>query len=370
MDTLHNHLEMIDLNPLVEERHPIKPPPDATPEEFHCLWYSLTDRVSYMPGGLITGKVSFNVCFHDLDRGLQTHCYAPMGLNIKGKWTLGGSLPGEPVAPVELGIGAPLSGLYLREDVDIKCNIMMTTFVKKTLKAAHARLVDRLVVKAQFEDATLRHERLSQSSRIQTHSRFPGSQTTTEYSPSDYGDPSAGLEDGSMHRSSSRFSDRSGAPSNLDFHHSPPSSSQDTRGRNPEPATQTQSQSPHPPSLTIQGAHHHSRSFSEQRQQRQVPDFDAPLPQAPYPVSAAGTPPDEGAPSWQVPPPAPAPANRNHVMEELHMALEEAKPGYRAYVKGPSPLQLNPVEPGQNGGQSRERTYSDIPRVYGAAELA
>src|ERR1700733_10641587 len=138
METLHNHEEMIDLNPLIEERHPIKPPSDSTPEEFHCLWYSLTDRVSYMPGGLISGKVSYNSCFHDLAAGVQTQCYAPMGLTIKAKWTLGGSLPGEPVAPVELGIGAPISGLYIREDVDMKCNIMMTGFVKKTLKGAHS----------------------------------------------------------------------------------------------------------------------------------------------------------------------------------------------------------------------------------------
>lgn len=54
METLRNHVEMIDLNPLVEERHPIKPPANASPEEFHCQWYSLTDRVSYLPGGYVS----------------------------------------------------------------------------------------------------------------------------------------------------------------------------------------------------------------------------------------------------------------------------------------------------------------------------
>jgi hypothetical protein len=126
LETLHDHLEMIDLNPLVVERHPIKAPNTASAEEYHCTWYSLTDKVSYLPGGVVTGKVTYNACFHDLAAGLQTHVYAPMGLTIKGKWTLGGSLPGEPVAPVELGVGAPLAGLWLREDVDMKCNIMMT----------------------------------------------------------------------------------------------------------------------------------------------------------------------------------------------------------------------------------------------------
>ncbi|KAK3936396.1 hypothetical protein QBC46DRAFT_461525 [Diplogelasinospora grovesii] len=153
IDFLHNHLEMIDLNPLVQERHPIKPPAHAEPEEFHCTWYSLTDKISYIPGGLVTGDVTYTCAFHDLPTGLQTHCYAPAGLNIRDKWTLNGSLPGEPVQPVELGIGAPVQGLYIREDVDMKCNIVMTSFVKKTLKKSHAALVERLKVKATIATA-------------------------------------------------------------------------------------------------------------------------------------------------------------------------------------------------------------------------
>jgi hypothetical protein len=183
METLRSHTEMIDLNPLVEERHPIKPPPNATAEEYHCLWYSLTDRVQYLPGGVLSGKVSYNACFHDLENGLQTHCYAPMGLNIKGKWTLGGSLPGEPVAPVELGVGAPLHGLWLREDVDMKCNIMMTSFVKKTLKKAHSKLVDRLLVKAQILDASIKNQQL-ENNKLYGGS-YSGSQAS-DYSPSEY----------------------------------------------------------------------------------------------------------------------------------------------------------------------------------------
>lgn len=53
--------------------------------------------------------------------------------------------------PVEMGLGVPLKGLYVREDVDMRCNMIMTGFVKKTLKAAHAELVARLSVKAQLE---------------------------------------------------------------------------------------------------------------------------------------------------------------------------------------------------------------------------
>ncbi|CAG8973312.1 hypothetical protein HYALB_00000074 [Hymenoscyphus albidus] len=170
MSTLHDHLEMVDLNPLVQERHPIQPPETATAEEYHCQWYSLTDKVAYLPGGLMSGKVSYNACFHDLENGLQTHCYAPMGLVIKGKWTLGGSLPGEPVGPVELGLGVPLQGLWLREDVDMKCNIMMTGFVKKTLKKAHQALVARILVRTQIVSGSKLNQALTDSPR---HSQSP-----------------------------------------------------------------------------------------------------------------------------------------------------------------------------------------------------
>ena len=153
LETLHNHLEMIDLNPLVTDRHPIKPPPEASAEEYHAQWYSVTDKVNYLPGGLYSGAVSFNCCFHDLPNGLQTHIYAPMGLNMKGRWTLGGTLPGEPREPVELGLGLPKTGLWLREDVDMKCNFVMTKFVKGTTKKTHAKLVARLLEKAHLVEA-------------------------------------------------------------------------------------------------------------------------------------------------------------------------------------------------------------------------
>ena len=97
--TLWNHDDMIALNPSHEDRHKIKSPPEASPEEYHCQWYQITDKVSYLPAGMVTGKVHFKACFHDLATGLQTHVYAPMGLDIKEKWTVGGNLPHEPVRP-------------------------------------------------------------------------------------------------------------------------------------------------------------------------------------------------------------------------------------------------------------------------------
>ncbi|MCJ1458242.1 hypothetical protein MMC28_008613 [Mycoblastus sanguinarius] len=166
LETLHNHVEMIDLNPLVTERHPIKAPQEASPEEFHSQWYSVTDKVNYLPGGLYTGSVTFNGCFHDLPNGLQTHIYAPMGLDMKGRWTLGGSLPGEPIQPVELGLGIPKTGLWLREDVTMKCNVVMTGFVKKTTKKAHNTLVQRLVEKAHLTDAEVHNNALAEQLSI------------------------------------------------------------------------------------------------------------------------------------------------------------------------------------------------------------
>lgn len=162
LETLHNHVEMIDLNPLVTERHPIKPPPEATPEEYHCQWYSVTDKVNYLPGGLYSGSVTFNACFHDLPDGLQSHIYAPLGLNMKGRWTLGGSLPGEPRQAVEIGLGVPKTGLWLREDVEMKVNVVMGGFVKKTTKKAHLTLVQRLVQKAHITEAEVHNTELAE----------------------------------------------------------------------------------------------------------------------------------------------------------------------------------------------------------------
>lgn len=148
---LHNHLEMIDLNPLVKERHPIRTPPQRmTEDEKDCVWYSLTDRIDYLPGGKVSGDISYSCAFHNLQNGVQTHCFAPLGVDIREKWTLCGSLPGEPPEPVELGLGAPSSGLYIREDCDLRCNLLMTSFVKKNLKRSHATLVQHLVQKSQI----------------------------------------------------------------------------------------------------------------------------------------------------------------------------------------------------------------------------
>lgn len=153
VSVLHNHVEMIELNPLVIKHVKTRPPPNAPADEFHCTWYELTDRITYLPG--IKGKVSYKACFHDMARSIQTHVYAPAGLEIKEKWSIGGNEPGEEREQLEIGmagLGVPRDGLYLREDVDMRCNLFLTTFVKKTLRKAHQVLVERLVVKADLED--------------------------------------------------------------------------------------------------------------------------------------------------------------------------------------------------------------------------
>lgn len=170
---LHNHDEMIELNPLVIEHHAIKTPRDAPADEFlDCAWHEMTDRIQYLPGGLVTGKVSYKGCFHDLPNGLQTHIYAPMGLDIREKWTVAGTLPGEPDEPQELGLNAPRRGLYLREDGEMKCNFLMTGFVRKNLNESHKVLVERILAKAERVQAHL-HRVSAATSRDGLSPRMP-----------------------------------------------------------------------------------------------------------------------------------------------------------------------------------------------------
>jgi len=141
---LHNHVQMIRLNPLVIRLQETTPPPNAAADEYNCAWYEITDEISYLPGGLYKGEVTYKACFNDLPNGIQTHTFAPAGLDLRGKWTVGGNEPGEPRETLELGMDAPREGLYVREDVDMRCNIFLTGFVKKNLTKAHKSVVDKL----------------------------------------------------------------------------------------------------------------------------------------------------------------------------------------------------------------------------------
>jgi hypothetical protein len=156
LDILHSHSEVITLNPLVLEHKPISAPRNAAADEFYSTWYEITQRIQFVPGvgNLGSGKITFTGCFHDMPWGLQTHVYAPFNVDMRSKYQIGGNQPGlEPPEQRELGLGAPADGLYLREDIEIKCNIAMVSFVKSQAKAANKAMVQRIVKKAELLDA-------------------------------------------------------------------------------------------------------------------------------------------------------------------------------------------------------------------------
>ncbi|EFQ26894.1 hypothetical protein CGRA01v4_07886 [Colletotrichum graminicola] len=159
VDILHSHSEVITLNPLVLDHKPIKAPRDAASDEYYSTWYEISQRIQYVPGigKMGSGKISFNGCFHDMPWGLQTHTYAPMNIDIRIKYRIDGNQPGvEPPQPPEIGtggLGIPADGLYLREDIEIRCNVTMVSFVKAQLKAASKEMVSRIIKKAELLDA-------------------------------------------------------------------------------------------------------------------------------------------------------------------------------------------------------------------------
>lgn len=146
---LHDHVEMIELNPLVIRHQRTTAPPNATPEEvINCNWYEITDVINYLPGGMVKSELSYKGGFYDLPDGLQTHIFAPAGVDMKTIWRVAGNEPGEPPEPVELGLNVPKDGLYLREDVELRCNVFLMNFVKRNLKKSHHTLVKDLITKA------------------------------------------------------------------------------------------------------------------------------------------------------------------------------------------------------------------------------
>lgn len=150
LDILHSHSEIITLNPLVISHHPVKAPQHAVADEYYSTWYEIIERLQYLPGigKLGSSKISFKGSFHNTPWGLQTHTYGPAGVDLRIKWRIGGNQPDEPEVPER---GVP-NGLYLREDIDIECNMTLMSFVKKELQASSKVLVDRLIKKAELLD--------------------------------------------------------------------------------------------------------------------------------------------------------------------------------------------------------------------------
>ncbi|KAJ5551062.1 hypothetical protein N7535_000997 [Penicillium sp. DV-2018c] len=154
LDILHSHSEIITLNPLVLSHKPIRAPRDAIADEYYSTWYEITEKVQYVPGlgKLGSGNISFKGCFQNEEWGLKTHMYAPMGIELQSKWRIG-SFAGEGQRERDVVDGAPQSGLYIREEVQIECNRALVSYVKGQLKAASKVLVDRLIRKAELLDA-------------------------------------------------------------------------------------------------------------------------------------------------------------------------------------------------------------------------
>lgn len=171
LDILHSHSEIITLNPLVLCHQPIRAPRNAVADEYYSTWYEITERVQYVPGlgKMGSGKISFKGCFNNVPWGLQTHMYAPMGIDLQSKWRIGGNQPDEPPESWERrSDGAPQNGLYLREDIEIECNRTLISFVKGQLKAASKVLVDRLIKKAELLDAGIL-EAMMEDGKLKTY---------------------------------------------------------------------------------------------------------------------------------------------------------------------------------------------------------
>lgn len=182
IDILHSHSEVITLNPLVLDHKPIKAPQKAASDEYYSTWYEINQRIQYVPGlgRMGSGKISFNGCFHDMPWGLQTHIYAPMNVDLRNKYRIAGNQPGvEPPEQPEIGLaslGAPSDGLYLRDDVEIKCNVAVMSFVKTQMKAASKEMVSRIIKKAELLDAGVLHAMI-EDGKLKTIN--PNDRTTT-----------------------------------------------------------------------------------------------------------------------------------------------------------------------------------------------
>ncbi|SMR58724.1 unnamed protein product [Zymoseptoria tritici ST99CH_1E4] len=150
IELLHNHSEVIELNPLVTGVKAIDAPRTASSEEYFSQWYEISEIITWGFG--MKKKITFKGVFHDQPWGLQSHVYAPMGVDLRNKYRIGGNQPGEPRETKELGVETPLDGLYLREDVEIVCNVALASFVKKETKEATGKMIERLARKAELLD--------------------------------------------------------------------------------------------------------------------------------------------------------------------------------------------------------------------------
>jgi hypothetical protein len=206
IDILHSHSEVITLNPLVLGHKPIPAPHNAETDEYYSTWYEITERIQFVPGigKMGASTIKFNGCFHDMPWGLQTHIYAPMNVDLRNKYRISGNQSGvEPPEIAEIGLqslGVPADGLYLREDIEIKCNLTVMSFVKSQLKKASGEMVRRMIKKAELLDAGMlqamiedgKLRTINPADRSNTLRSPLPSPTRLSYSPSVSGSPPIG----------------------------------------------------------------------------------------------------------------------------------------------------------------------------------
>ncbi|KAK8104222.1 uncharacterized protein PG998_011255 [Apiospora kogelbergensis] len=160
IEFLHNHEDIIDLSPLVKERHPIKAPASPPADQQHldnASWWSITDKISYLPGQLINGQYTYTGAFQSTPTGLEVHVHARAGTTLKDVWSVvespySSSSPSSPVSSSSPKLGPQPSetGLYIRVDSTARCKFALRAFVRKMLNKSHAELVRRLAAKAQL----------------------------------------------------------------------------------------------------------------------------------------------------------------------------------------------------------------------------
>jgi hypothetical protein len=96
----------------------------STPEH---QWYRLTEQIEYLPFGLWKGEVISFCQLRNVSDGLEVAIWAPMGLEITGKWVVG---EGE--------------GALLKEEVVCKGNAIILKFVQGSMPKSHKEMVGKI----------------------------------------------------------------------------------------------------------------------------------------------------------------------------------------------------------------------------------
>ncbi|KAL5594713.1 hypothetical protein BROUX41_001628 [Berkeleyomyces rouxiae] len=149
---LHSHEAMLYLSPLVVSHKAIRAPANCPPDERSCSWYQIRGKGWHLPGSnKMTGDSSYTIALESTPVGCTAHSYAPLNIDIRSAWMLGGRLPGEGDRRTDgysAPENAPPSGLYVREDVEIRCPTLMSGYIKKMIKKSQNALTEKLQQRA------------------------------------------------------------------------------------------------------------------------------------------------------------------------------------------------------------------------------